>query len=158
MKITQYIPRRGVLVALCVVFLTACDHRPAVSEFRDLPAEGWFSRDTVTFRADTLAAAGDYLFTLTLRSPVSRPYPYRELVLERRLRVDSCERIDTLTLCLTGPTGDDDSDGVAIQRYTFAIDTLRLAPPTGFVVSFRHIMRRDPIDNFCDIGLTVSRP
>lgn len=144
------------MIALGCLLLPACGNMPVRNEFVALPADGWQSHQPVTLRADSIGAEGEYVLTLILRAPVSTPYPFRELYLERTTTLDSLSSTDTLRLDLLAPDGNRRADGVTTNRYAFPIDTLVLHPETRCAVTLRHIMRRDPLTSFTDIGLVVE--
>lgn len=68
-------------LTVAAFLLAACHDGVAAYAFHTLPEEGWDADDTLRFPVDTVTEDGYYALTVYLRTPISTPYPYREIIL-----------------------------------------------------------------------------
>ncbi len=150
---------RSLMVALCgwtVCAICSCTADTAANAFREIPATGWESDDTLRFDVDSVHTGGTYVATLSLRLSAARPYPFRTLVavVERHI-AGLPERTDTLEMSLMPGARHATGHGVSLVQYDFPLDTLGLEVGDKGYYTVRHAMRRSPLPGIADVGMSV---
>lgn len=150
---------RLVLPLLACAFLCACNDRPSAFDYRSTPVEGWELGDTLKYHVDTIAASGNYHFSLGIRTSASTPYPYQSLwlVVKQHWHNPEQEVTDTIQYQLTNDRGDAQGHGVSLYQYDQGIKTLLLPQGASADISVYHIMRSEMIVGIADVGIKLQK-
>lgn len=147
------------VMAILLLFTTACHRRPATLQYQSLPLQGWKSCDTLHFTIDSLTATGIYNLHSTVRTSAAHPYDFRQLVLEVRQQwyPDSCTQIDTVEVQISAPDGKVEGRGVTM--FTYEVPTHSVPHSVGAYadIHIRHLMRRSPLTGISDIGIRLKK-
>lgn len=156
---TSKIASRIVLPLLAWASLCACTDRPSAFDYRSTPVEGWELGDTLKYHVDTIAASGNYRFSLGIRTSASTPYPYQSLwlVIKQHWHNPEQEVTDTIQYQLTNDRGDAQGHGVSLYQYDQDIKTLLLPQGASADISVYHIMRSEMIVGIADVGIKLQK-
>ncbi len=144
------------VVSLATAFF-GCTRRPAVSEYRSTPLDGWETGETLTFDIDSLRCEGNYLLSLGVRTSAARKFPYKQLILEVRQNWHEplMSRTDTLTFDIATHTSRERS-GISISRYEQPCTTLPLPQGARGTITVRHLMRHNFLPGISEVGILLA--
>ena len=158
----KHLTPTSLLLPLLLAVLASCTEPAAFKDYRDLPAEGWRAKDTLTFQVDTIRRAAPYEVLLGIRTSSARAYPFQQLtiVAEQEWRTvdkDSvCSQRDTLNITLTNALGDVQGKGVSNYEYLLPLAQLQLHPGHRGRIRIYHLMRRPTLQGITNVGLELS--
>ena len=156
-------PRRVALltgvVAILLLFTTACHHRPATLQFQTLSSQGWRSTDTLCFDIDSLTLAGTYNLHALVRTSAAHPYDFRQLVVEVRQSwlPTGEEKVDTVEFQISAADGAIEGEGVTIFSYEMPTTTFQQPIGSHAHVELRHLMRRSPLKGISNVGIRLKK-
>lgn len=145
-------------VGLLVSALAGCQRAPQAYEYHATPVEGWEPGDTLSFRVDSVARAGNYRLSVGVRTSAAHPFPFRVLWLEVKQRWPEAgaSRTDTLPCRLVTEEGNLAGRGVSLYQYSFPVCTLSLPQGAHGRVTVRHIMRSEMLPGVSDVGIFLQ--
>ena len=150
------------IILILIAALVACTESTAIKDYRDLPAEGWRAKDTLTFQIDTIHRAAPYKVLLGIRTSSARAYPFQQLtiVAEQEWSIVDKDSVrsqrDTLNITLTNALGDVQGKGVSNYEYLLPLTQLHLHPGHRGRIRIYHLMRRPTLQGITNVGLELS--
>ena len=147
------------VVAILLLFITACHHRPTTLQYQPISERGWRTSDTLRFTIDSLTQAGNYNLHAMVRTSAAHPYDFRQLVVEIRQHwypADYVE-VDTVEFQMSALDGEVEGQGVTI--FSYEVPTVTLQQPQGAhaQIEVRHLMRRSPLGGISDVGICLKK-
>ena len=150
------------LLPLLLVAFASCTESTSFKDYRDLPAEGWHAKDTLTFQIDTIRRAAPYEVILGIRTSSAHPYPFQQLtiVAEQEWTVADKDSVysqkDTLDITLINELGDAQGNGISNYEYVLPLAQLHLQPGHQGRIRIYHLMRRPTLPGITNVGLEIS--
>lgn len=147
---------RPVLWLMLAAVVLGCARKPLYHHYHHVGTDGWQRADTLVFQLPPSPHGGHYLVSLGLRYAPSYPYEGLTIVAETLTDAGAPPRLDTLRVATSSPQGVPLGHGVSLMQQQLPIFHLRLAPGSGATIRLRHIMAREVLPDFRDIGLLVE--
>ena len=142
--------------------LVSCTTSTAIKDYRNLPAEGWSARDTLTFEVDTIRTAAPYEVILGIRTSSAHAYPFQHLTVvaeQEWFAADKapahCQK-DTLAITITNEQGDAQGNGISCYEYLLPLNQLQLSPGQKGRIRIYHLMRRPTLSGITNVGVEVT--
>lgn len=152
-------------IAICLLLLSilaSCTASTAFKAYRDLPAEGWNARDTLTFEVDTIRCTAPYEVLLSIRTSSAHAYPFQQLTIvaeQEWLATDQapahCWK-DTLSITITNEQGDAQGNGISCYEYLLPLNPIHLHSGQKGRIRIYHLMRRPILSGITNVGLEVT--
>lgn len=145
------------ILSISCFFLSACTDDVLLHSYKSLPAEGWDRRDTVCF--DLSQADKDINGTLTLGLRTIAHVGIQDVV----LAVEQCfvepyaYRQDTIRYPLTDAEGNTLVKGVNFRQYETQQLPISMKKGQSGSVRIHHLMRREEISGFTEIGIKIEK-
>jgi len=134
----------------------SCQQGTVFSQYDSIASPGWERNDTISFRTDTMPAAGTYRPEVGMR--INGTYPYMDLsIIVEQTRLPSGQtRTDTLNCHVIDKTGRPLGQGVNLYQYLFPLPVIQLEQGDVLHVTIRHCMNREILPGISDVGLKLS--
>ena len=147
------------VMAILLLFMPSCHHRPATLQFQPIDLQGWRANDTLFFEVDSLESGGRYSLYAAVRTSAANPYDFRQLVMEVRQSwlPTGCERVDTIEFQISAPDGEIEGRGVTIFSYELPVDSITLEVGARGHIEINHLMRRSPLHGISDVGIHLKK-
>ena len=138
------------------LLLASCTGGTWFHSYKPLPAEGWDRRDTVCF--DLPQAEEDINGTLTIGLRTIAHVGIQDVVLavEQCLVEPDAYRQDTIRYPLTDSEGEALVKGVNFRQYETQQLPISMKKGQGGSVRIHHLMRREDISGFTEIGIKIK--
>lgn len=145
------VPRHIGHIILSLIVLTlvtaSCSRDGEITCFEDITdPEGWYERDTIYLRPDSVTIAGTYRCDITIRTTVA--YPYSNFSVLAKV-VGSKERH---TLHFNIP-----ESGTPYHEEQATLGLLTLQRDSAIVVAVKQNMRRETVPGIAAVGLRLVK-
>lgn len=139
-----------------ILLLAACQDIPFFSKYYAVDTEGWDSRDTLVYSLPEVTSSADYDVTVSVRTIQSYKYDNLALVL-RLYEGKKLVSVDTVKYDIYDMNGEHRGTGFPYVEHETALHhSFQLLPKKHYKVKATHIMRLDPLDGICNVGIEIK--
>jgi len=138
-----------------ILLLVGCQDIPFFSCYKAVDAMGWYNRDTLVVKLPEVATPSTYDVMVSVRT--IQGFKYDNLALAVRLydgkKVIS---VDTVKYVIYDKEGRAKGNGFPYVEHTNTLKhSYKLLPKKKYKAKIYHIMRLDPFDGVCNVGIEV---
>ena len=132
---------------LLTLFTASCSRDGEITCYEDITdPEGWYERDTIYLRPDTVTTAGTYQCDITIRTTVAYPYSNFSVL----AKVEGSQERHTLHFNI--------SEGCTPYHEEQAtLGQLSLQKGAAIVVAVKQNMRRETVPGIAAVGLRLVK-
>lgn len=153
------------MLVLCSVLLMAsCQMKDGTDCFAPVNAEGWHSKDTVSFNIPTMGHEADYSLRVKVR--INRKYEYKDLwvVAEQTYAQEDEPKdgekpfltlTDTIHILLIDEKGNLSGEGKNLMTFCHPVRNVRLKNNSNGQIRLHHIMDEKCIRGVHDVGVEL---
>lgn len=134
------------LILLCLL-ITSCSREGEIACYEDITdPEGWYEKDTIYLRTDSVSAAGLYQCYINIRTTAA--YPYRNFSVIAQVQGTKNRRI--LHYDIT-------SNGATYHEQQATMGQIALQRGDSVVVAVKQNMRRETMPGIAAVGLKLVK-
>jgi len=139
-----------------ILLLAGCQDIPFFSCYNAVDATGWYNRDTLVVKLPEVETPSTYDVTVSVRT--IQGFKYDNLALVVKLyEGKKVISVDTVKYVVYDKEGKSNGKGFPYVEYTETLKhSYKLLPKKKFKAKITHIMRLDPFDGVCDVGMEVG--
>lgn len=146
-----------IVLAVSILSLTACRHRPLYYHYEDTPAGGWDRTDTLHFTVPAMTDDGRYSIQLGLCTDNGYPYRNLSIVVQHTVLPSRQVRNDTIYCDVIDEAGHPLGDGISRYQYLLSLTSLSLKKGESLQFSIYHNMRREILPHVSSVGVLVDK-
>ena len=144
-------PRHIGHILLSLILLTlvtaSCSRDGEITCYEDITdPEGWYERDTIYLRPDTVTIAGTYQCDITIRTTVAYPYSNFSVL----AKVEGSQERHTLHFNIS-------EGGTPYHEEQAMLGQLSLQKGASIVVAVKQNMRRETVPGIAAVGLRLVK-
>jgi len=134
------------LILLCLL-ITSCSREGEIACYEDITdPEGWYEKDTIYLRPDSVSAAGTYQCDITIRTTVAYPYSNFSVL----AKVEGSQERHTLHFNIS-------ESGTPYHEEQATLGQLSLQKGAAIVVAVKQNMRRETVPGIAAVGLRLVK-
>lgn len=148
--------KKAIIGFVGMLLLVACQDFPFYSTYKSVNVEGWEARDTLVYKLPVVESPSAYDVSVAVRT--SQGFKYENLALAIRLyEGKKTISVDTVKFKLYGTNNEQKGTGFTYVENEISLKhQFKLKPQKKYKVKITHIMRLDPFDGVCDVGLNMK--